>query len=106
VKADLTRRIIIRRFRRRRLLAIGAVVVGLVGGLLLAWLIRPEAHYDPEAKWTSVHFEIVIFFLVAAAFVAFTTFRCPNCQKLPWGRGGVSLNPKRCGACKVRLEEE
>lgn len=106
MKTDLTRRILIRRFRRRRLVALGAIVVGLAGGLFLAWLIRPAAHYDPEAKWTSVHFEIVIFFLLVAAFVVFTTFRCPNCQKLPWGQDGFSLNPKRCGACKVRLQDE
>lgn len=105
-KLDITRRVIIRRFQRRRRFALTALAIGLLGGLLLGWVVRPDPSVDPEAKWISVHVEIVVFFVLAAAFVAFTLFKCPNCQRAPWSGDTFSLNPKRCRACKVRLRDD
>ncbi len=106
IKLEITKRVIIRRFQRRRRIALTALVLGLLAGLLFRYGLPSDARGTFTDPWTTVQVEAAIFFILVSVLVAVLVFKCPNCQKAPWSGGTFSVSPKRCGACKVQLRDE
>jgi len=94
-------RVIITRFRKRQAMVLAAVVVFLA---LLVYHMWKISLAPLQAPWEmSVRDRLTICFMafLVTLFIAYTTYRCPNCNSRPIGKYWPGLNPTRCPSCKI-----
>lgn len=94
-------RVIIARFRKRQTIVLAAGVASLT---LLAYHMWKIYLAPPQAPWEmSVPDRLTICFMafLATLIIAYTTYRCPNCNSRPIGKHWIGLNPTRCPSCKI-----
>lgn len=101
IQQGIYSRIIIARFRKRQaiVLAAGSFSLALLGYHLWQIYLAP-----PQTAWgMSVRDRLTVCLMafLATFVIAYTVYRCPNCNCRPVGKHWLGLNPSRCPSCKI-----
>jgi amino acid transporter len=106
VPHDIYSRVIVSRFRRRRL-----IVLAVLGVILLFIGYHVSVIYFFPAlslrAGMNVRDRLIFCFMafIAALVAVYVTYRCPNCNNRPLGKHWLGFHPRRCPACKIGLRQ-
>lgn len=100
---DISERMLIRKFQRRRYTAAFALLVSIVGIVLLARPLLMALNGAPFNRALMVMIGQSCAVIGFGLLWALAVYKCTNCHGRPYKHDGFSWNPRRCGACKMRL---
>jgi len=103
IPQDIYKRVMITRFHKRQAVVFATLVLSF---FLVVYQIAAIYWAAPSPSSSiSIRDRVTICFmaLLTAIIVAYTTYRCPNCNSRPLGKHWPGFNPRRCPSCKVGL---